>query len=385
VASAGTIVFLPGFGGSQLVARQPPGGIIWAGKVALALGFWRYLALSPDGASPAPSATPLTVTQALSPYYDQVQQLFFPAARAAGYTPIMMPYDWRQSVFRAGADVTSAVLALGLAADSLTLIGHSMGGLVALRVWTILGQIGQQGVVHRVITLGTPLLGTWAAAQLLSGGGDVADQLIAVTSTVGSVLPAPGTAATPESVAALAATWPSAYELLPQPSGEVPPDPLAAALYSADNWQSPASPSQAWLDHAAGPYRTWLLGLASTPPYAVLTTVAGSGRPTLSGWGSLGQIGQSLSLLQDGDGDGSVLTSSALALASVRVQTSSLHQSIAEDLSASGQLLDLVTEPRPFPPPPPIPPPPVVDLAGFAGPLLRGPPLAITGIAGVDP
>jgi pimeloyl-ACP methyl ester carboxylesterase len=85
------------------------------------------------------------------------------ALQAAGYTVHCFDYDWRRDI----AD-TGAVLARQLASETardLSVIGHSMGGLIArIALRTATGTR-----IQRLITLGTPHGGSYAPVQAIRG------------------------------------------------------------------------------------------------------------------------------------------------------------------------------------------------------------------------
>ncbi|WAZ21742.1 hypothetical protein STRCI_002939 [Streptomyces cinnabarinus] len=112
-------------------------------------------------------------------------------------------YDWRLSVAHAAAELAKAAEAhlqawrahpQGSRDARLTLVAHSMGGLVAHYFVTELGGAGE---LRTLITLGTPFYGSVQAAGLLATGR-------------GTPLPLPR-----RRLRALACTLPGLHELLP--------------------------------------------------------------------------------------------------------------------------------------------------------------------------
>jgi hypothetical protein len=380
-------LFLPGFGGSVLFSGPNLSDYLWVNRVRLAVGAVELLRLSPDGVNPPNSSyPPITARGALSPYYDSVQGEFVQQLSAEGFVLQVIPFDWRLSTFRTGADLAKYVIAAAPQFDGVALVGHSQGGLVCRRAWSILQQLGQQSLVQRVVTLGTAHLGSWAPEQLLSGAGDYVDQMMLIAPTVLNFLTGTTLPATVADLVRLAATWPGLYELLPAVQADPPSGPVVAALYDAGSWPTDSGVSQFWLDHAKGPFQSWLLDQTAIPPYEVLTTFAGGGFPTVSSPATVGGIGFAADQRMDLDGDGTVSQVSALAPVSLRLIRASRHTSLPADLVASGELaaeVAAVRPPLPPPPPPPVPPPPV-RLAGAVSPIMPGPPLALSSI-NLDP
>src|SRR5690606_6039952 len=85
------------------------------------------------------------------------------ALNIAGYTVHCLTYDWRRDL----ADAVDALAAAleGCAARHISVVGHSMGGLVASAV--LRTRPGER--VERVITLGTPHRGSFAPVQAVRG------------------------------------------------------------------------------------------------------------------------------------------------------------------------------------------------------------------------
>lgn len=377
-------LFVPGLFGSQLDAVTPLGQVkVWVNPITLASGWIVFLRLAPDGVSPPAEGAPQIVpVRALSPYYDQVQGPFRRQLEAAGYELLVVPMDFRQSIFRLGARLADTIRALPDRFDEVALVGHSQGGLICRRAWQGLQQTGGGPPIRRVVTVGTPHRGSWEPAAAFSGAIDYVPLLVTVATTV--LLPnSPHLVpATVSLLLQILATWPSMYELLPVAPSNPHVKPWPDELYAARSWPAAWGIQQRWLDWSRGPFRDWMLDPASIPPYEVLTTVAGDGRPTPLGWKALDEIGDPKLLRDDGAGDGVVLLTSALLPSAAQYVVNGSHQSLPEQLATSGQLAELVLADRGPVPPPPGPP---LSLPGSGWPLMSGPPLAITGVPGVDP
>jgi pimeloyl-ACP methyl ester carboxylesterase len=82
--------------------------------------------------------------------------------RVAGIEPNFHPYDWRLGLDELGKELAQSILA---DRRPVTLIAHSMGGLVARMAMNRL----PRHCVRRLIMLGTPNFGSFAAVQAIRG------------------------------------------------------------------------------------------------------------------------------------------------------------------------------------------------------------------------
>lgn len=98
----------------------------------------------------------------------------FPAAFAAlGYRPLGLRYNTGRAIWRNGAELAEL---LDDVPGPLTLVGHSMGGLVARSAIAQAGRRRWPQRLQRLVTLGTPHLGA-----PLERGGQQVQQLLAVS------------------------------------------------------------------------------------------------------------------------------------------------------------------------------------------------------------
>lgn len=183
-ADAAPVIFLPGALSSALSAEQPagcdqrPSGRIWLRWSTLLNPLRKddllaTLTLTADGrqAAAAPcdriSADALVgTTLPTHLVYDQYGPLLDTLA-AAGYQVAVFPYDWRLDLEQT-ADAFERWLNLRYGQDTpVTLIGHSMGGLLA-RVY--LAQPARAARVARVVTIATPYLGSPKSTYALLTG-----------------------------------------------------------------------------------------------------------------------------------------------------------------------------------------------------------------------
>jgi pimeloyl-ACP methyl ester carboxylesterase len=80
----------------------------------------------------------------------------------------LFPYDWRLSNFRTAERLHEFIRDKGLAGKPIDLVGHSMGGLVAL----IYIHTYPQQPVRNYITMGTPFLGSVETIRVLAEGAE---------------------------------------------------------------------------------------------------------------------------------------------------------------------------------------------------------------------
>ncbi len=122
--------------------------------------------------------------------------------RAAGFAVAFHDYDWRQ-----GIDVLGRELAERLRCEPcsrIAIVAHSMGGLVSRAALALPG--GEK--VERLILLGTPNFGSFAAVQALRGTYAVVRKIARL---------APEEASAESLVSEVFSTFPSLYHLLPDP------------------------------------------------------------------------------------------------------------------------------------------------------------------------
>jgi pimeloyl-ACP methyl ester carboxylesterase len=184
------VIYLPGIMGSELVDAN--GAIVWGMKPSLLFRqalfgtvLSRLIPKPDDGIVASrpiqwPSAIPLL--SSVEPYTalaHRLQGTVFHADAVKAFA-----YDWRRSIADAAAALkpfaqahlrswrerwknVAAVERQGLPDPQLTLVCHSMGGLVASYFAAFLDD---ERLVRRIITLGTPFAGSLNAVQALATG-----------------------------------------------------------------------------------------------------------------------------------------------------------------------------------------------------------------------
>ena len=119
--------------------------------------------------------------------------------RAAGFSPVLYDYDWRRSVDELGAALAERIR--NEPSDRITIVAHSMGGLVSRAALTHPGMSN----VERLVLLGTPNFGSFAPLQALRGTYPVVRKISSLVST-----------GTPEDLAGqIFNSFPSLYQMLP--------------------------------------------------------------------------------------------------------------------------------------------------------------------------
>jgi pimeloyl-ACP methyl ester carboxylesterase len=219
--SPDAIIFLPGIMGSTLVDEK--GDVVWGMSISLLArqlllrNALSRIALPRDlkddgirasGLLALPVSLPLLTS--IEPYSRLMIRLQASATKPSAV--LAFPYDWRRSIVEAASalsDVAEKHLlrwtaeweALpaedreGMEAPRLTLVAHSMGGLVA-RWFAEVG--GGREIVRQIITLGTPFAGSLKVVRALATGEYLPGGLFA------------------NALQATVRSFPGAHELIPQ-------------------------------------------------------------------------------------------------------------------------------------------------------------------------
>jgi PGAP1-like protein len=245
-AAAPRVLIVPGIMGSQLgLRRRPPlpHDIVWLDPIDIQLGRLATLRL-PPGAPIVPLGVVLFSYLRLKLYL-----------RAHGFAAEFHDYDWRLPVADSGRALAERLRAARPA--RLAIVAHSMGGLVSRAALTL----PDTQHVERLVLLGTPNCGSFAAVQALRG-------TYVVVRKVASL-------ALRDSAEQLAAevfnTFPSLYDLLPAVPGE-------ADLFDARSWPAAGPRPREFLLQAARAARTQL-----APADERFAVIAGVGEQTVTG------------------------------------------------------------------------------------------------------
>lgn len=287
------IIFLPGFGGSELRAggafnlltwpnldlcitfpASPAcllpedhiylgGETVWLGARGVAtafLGRWRYLdalALDSDGRTPRADmlgvrpnivlGEPLWNIAGLKPVYEPLDQFLEAQGYVEGQTLFYFPFDWRKHYVDTD-QALDAMITLALqrsGKEKVILMAHSTGGVLAHNYLLRHGT----AKVDQLITMGTPYIGSPVAARALEVGDDMG---------LGAHFGDFGIGLHPKEGKALAQNFAGLYHLLPSslwftPSpadeGSPPPYLIRSRIQNGQVIQEPLDYAQstAWL------------------------------------------------------------------------------------------------------------------------------------------
>ncbi len=223
------VLILPGLMGSTLGRRGLLlDDVIWIDPLDIALGALRKLAFGP-----APSR--IEALGALNLVYLKLKLTL----RINGFDADFFPYDWRHAPRELGARLARQVAA---EERPVQLVAHSLGGLVARAALRSKPAVMRK--VGRLVMLGTPNHGSFAAAQALRGTNDLVQKLALFDLSQD-----------PKELAArVLHTLPSLHHLLP-----AAPTWSDVDLYDAGEWPTQGlRPRQRLLDQA----RDWPSQLA---------------------------------------------------------------------------------------------------------------------------
>ncbi len=238
---------VPGFLGSTLSLEKPPKDTIWANPSALALGLIGKMRLAPDGISPGiPDGEFLVPFTPLADYYEQMQVSLLAGLAQEAYEIIPWGYDFRLNIAFAGSELANYVIQLVDASKPCSIVAHSMGGLVARYAWFTLAANGNENLIRRIITLGTPHQGSYTPVDLFSGNEQTLTEMVFVSNLVKVILTPFGLVGnkpfwTPMDILILMGTWPGLYQLLPTlGSQDSQGDPNRPLLFQKSNWSNPS-------------------------------------------------------------------------------------------------------------------------------------------------
>jgi len=157
------VMLLPGIMGSFLEEKNRA---IWINYFSFALGGLTKLKIENNDID----ATGVIKTS----YKDLAEYL------SASFDVEVFPFDWRRPVAEAGSALNNRIIELMAFRQPIHVIAHSMGGLVIRdmainypQTWDMLN--GQN--TFRTILLGTPWMGSYRIANVLSGRDDIIKQL----------------------------------------------------------------------------------------------------------------------------------------------------------------------------------------------------------------
>lgn len=372
-------IVVPGFLSTELYSDPEHNFRIWVNIPRIVQGEIGELRLAPNGVDPGPPDGRLLFPESPLPdYWDSTLQLLVAGLKPHGYRVASFGFDWRKQLFPAGLGLAEAVRLRATIADPCTIVAHSMGGLVARAAWASLLATGDQGLVRRIITLGTPHQGSYTPIMVASGANESLDQLSFLSNVIGGN----GNLIVPTNpfvhwgiidLRKIALTWPGLYDLMPALDGsDAAADPHRAMLYDRNAWPALVPISAAHLSFGRNVFSPWLLSPATLPPPWILTTVVGTGSPTPSRLLLVEQLGSPQAIGTTDQGDGNVTASSAEVPGSAVYFMQGRHNDLPLIAAQNGDLVKWVLEVRnPF-----TPPPSPAAIAGDMVPRLAGPPIA---------
>jgi pimeloyl-ACP methyl ester carboxylesterase len=255
------VVLLPGIMGSLLSSIRGVTTLLWINPVLFLKGQARYLELSVDGTrdgSPEIDAVPIAIERLV---YTKIA-----LALRRLVDLYEFPYDWRRPIEWNG-DLLHRCLERWAEGDPhrrFTLVGHSMGGLVA-RTYLARHTQAAERRIESLIMLGTPHFGAATAVENLLKG----NSMMALAAKLNDKN-------VPER---LLMNLPSVYQLLPAPPELFPAHrtyPANWDLYDANAWELEGL-RQDYLD--AG--RAFHKLLAGADPQVSMTEIAGCNMETI--------------------------------------------------------------------------------------------------------
>jgi pimeloyl-ACP methyl ester carboxylesterase len=234
--------------------------------------------------------------------------------RAAGFAVEFHDYDWRLPVAQLGVEFAARVRAAAPA--PVAIVAHSMGGLLARAA------LAHPGMAHvqRVVLLGTPNLGSFAAVQALRGTYAVVRKVARLS------LGASAEALTRE----VFSSFPSLYDLLPAGG--------ATDLFDPARWPRSGPAPRAELLGAARAARAQY-----APADDRFALIAGMGQATVTAV-STGRDEFIYTLTRHGDG--TVPTASAELPGALCVYARVAHSELTRDPLVAAAVVDLLRRGR---------------------------------------
>ncbi len=231
------VYLVPGFLSATLF-RVSDGVTVWWDPNLLLTGGFNFLRLARDGVSPgAPGGVAMDFSNIAPTPWDGVVTALTSQLDQTVWELVYWPYDWRLKIEPQAVLLANRIRTDATPAEPATIVGHSMGGLIACLAWKELNTTSQANLVRRVISLGSPFQGSYATIQWLTGTSASVQQIIALGNAVAPALSAIATQFLLPNLNSVALTWPAFYELFPGLGGtEEAIDPNRARLYDAANY-----------------------------------------------------------------------------------------------------------------------------------------------------
>lgn len=203
------ILLVPGFAGSHLyrgTLGQRHLEKIWLSQVDIAWSGIADLDTAFDVSPPLLSYVHPTgvIEEVYQPFFTYFAGLQVPVWRFA--------YDWRTDVATNGQRL--AIFISGFLPDdfAVTVVGHSMGGLVAASALNRLSPANALKV-ERFVSCGTPWRGSFRAVELFTGQHEITQNVV----DLNKILSRRSRREWLLEAVRIVASWPGAYDLLPMP------------------------------------------------------------------------------------------------------------------------------------------------------------------------
>jgi pimeloyl-ACP methyl ester carboxylesterase len=220
------VVVLPGIMGSEMTVADAAQNqtLVWLSYWYIYRGWLDRLQLDADGESPYDPAYTTRASNVLVKYYGELLLRL-----AQNYKARAFWYDWRKNMARSATDLEHFIRTEFLD-DSVTLIAHSMGGLVA-RTLLLKAPTTENGqpLIDRLIMLGTPNLGSFEVPQILAG---IQDDVRLLAKLVGGVTGLLHPDRALQHLLEILDSFPSVYEMTPWPKAVAENPELIEQLYS---------------------------------------------------------------------------------------------------------------------------------------------------------
>jgi pimeloyl-ACP methyl ester carboxylesterase len=361
VVNPSRLYLLPGLGGTRLYEDRDRTQLVWNDRRQLTFGGFYKLALAPDGLTPRPpNGKEMYPGDPLPEIYGSPWSEVKADQRLTGWTILPWGYDWRLDLNNTGAALGLEILTNVKDSAPCTLVGHSNGGAVARYAWSWLKGMGREGLIRRIITLGTPHQGSHSAlgaflAILSWLNVMVIQQQSLTTFIIDPAIVSGDPSYSRQKIAQLTQQWPGFYDLLPNPLGTAfVSDTLLPRIFDANNYPPWNRMLQSQLDYVRRVLMPAAIAPEHIPPPWVLTTIGGRGYDTWARvrYSPLKDTLDALGTIPDGDG--TVTLASALVEGSKQLVYQATHTDLVAATVSGGQLVSEVLDPRG--PPDPVPP-----------------------------
>lgn len=298
------VLIVPGIMGSQLGlprAAPLPHDILWLDPLDIQTGRLAALCL--------PEATSVVSLGVVLFSYLRLKLYL----RVRGFAVEFHDYDWRLPVAESGRALAARLHALAPA--RIALVGHSMGGLVSRAALALPGT----SHVERLVLLGTPNNGSFAAVQALRGTYAVVRKLARIA----------GEASAEALAQNVFNSFPSLYDLLPV--GDLPG---GNTLFDTAAWPRSGPQPRAALMQAALAARAQL-----APPDERFAVIAGVGEETVTG---VARRADDFVYTLTRHGDGTVPVTSAELPGARHAYARVAHSDLTRDPQVAAAVVDFI-------------------------------------------